>query len=112
LRLTYHATTKAHFESLHPTKPYLPPDFDADGFIHCTDGAEAPSIVLTTYYKDEPGDWVVAYVDADRITSPVRYDDRAEVFPHVYGPINRDAILAVKEIGLVEDGTFLGPEPL
>jgi uncharacterized protein (DUF952 family) len=112
LRLTYHATPKAHFDSLDPNGPYLPPDYDADDFVHCTDGAEALSVVLTTYYKDEPGDWVVLYLDAQRITSPVRYDDPAKLYPHVYGPINRDAIIAVKEIDRAADGKFLRPQPL
>lgn len=112
MRLTYHATTKAHWDTLDPSEPYLPRDFDADGFIHCTDGAEALSIVLTTYYKHEPGEWIVLYLDADRITSPVSYDDPAEIFPHIYGPINRDAIMAAKEIGRAPDGTFLRPRPL
>lgn len=107
MRLTYHATPKGYFDSLDPDEPYLPEGFEADGFVHCTDGAEALSMVLTTYYKDEPGDWVVLHLDADRITSPVRYDDPAEIFPHVYGPINRDAIVEVRDIPRDADGAFL-----
>lgn len=112
MRITYHACPRAHFDSLDPSEPYIPPDFEQDGFVHCTDGAEALSIVLTGHYGGEPGEWVVLYLDADRITSPVRYDDAAEVFPHVYGPINRDAIFAVKPIERASDGTFLRPQPL
>jgi glutathione S-transferase len=55
---------------------------------------------------------VVLYIDQDRVTSPIRYDDPAEVFPHIYGPLNRDAILAVKDIGRAPDGTFLKPATL
>lgn len=112
MRLTHHATPRAYFEALDPSEPYLPVDFETDGFVHCTDGAEALSTVLTTYYRDEPGDWVVLYLDAERITSTVRYDDPANLYPHVYGPINRDAIIAVKEIDRAADGTFLRPQPL
>ncbi len=49
------------------------------------------------------------YIDQDRVTSPMRYDDPAEVFPHIYGPLNRDAIVAVKDIARALDGTFLKP---
>ena len=52
---------------------------------------------------------MVLYIDQDRVTSPIRYDDPAEVFPHIYGPLNRDAILAVEDIGRAPDGTFLKP---
>jgi glutathione S-transferase len=51
----------------------------------------------------------VLYIDQDRVTPPIRYDDPAEVFPHIYGPLNRDAIVAVKAIGRAPDGTFLKP---
>ena len=52
------------------------------------------------------------YIDQDRVTSPIRYDDPDKVFPHIYGPLNRDAIIAVMDIDREADGTFLKPEPL
>ena len=109
MRLAYHGTPKKYFQSLDRAAPYVPADFQKDGFIHTTEGREAVAIVLTTYYKASPEPWVVLYVDQDRVTSPVRYDDPAEVFPHIYGPLNRDAILAVEDIGRASDGTFLKP---
>lgn len=109
MNITYHGTPKAYFESLDPAQPYVPTDFEREGFIHCTDGREAVSIILSLYYKDSPGDWAVLYIDKDRVTSPVRYDDPAEVFSHIYGPLNRDAIIAVRDIGRADDGTFLKP---
>jgi uncharacterized protein (DUF952 family) len=108
-RIAYHATPKGYFQSLDPTKPYVPADYQKDGFIHTTEGREAVSIVLTTFYKASREPWVVLYIDQDRVTSPVRYDDPAEVFPHIYGPLNRDAILGVEDIDRAPDGTFLKP---
>lgn len=112
LNVTYHGTPKAYWDSLDPAEPYLPADYERDGFIHCTDGAEAVSIVLTLHYRQLPGEWLVLYIDRDRVTSPVRYDDAAKIFPHIYGPLNREAIIAVREIGRADDGTFLKPAPL
>lgn len=112
MQLTYHATPKDYWEALDPSEPYVPPDFEAGGFIHCTDGEEALSAVLTEYYGNDPNEWLVLYIDKERVTSPIRYDDPAQMFPHVYGPLNRDAIVAVKPIARTEDGTFLRPEPL
>jgi uncharacterized protein (DUF952 family) len=111
MRLAYHGTPRKYFESLDPSKPYLPEPFGREGFIHTTEGREAVSITLTTYYKASGEPWVVLYIDQDLVTSPIRYDDPAEVFPHIYGPLNRDAIVAVRDIGRAPDGTFLKPEP-
>jgi uncharacterized protein (DUF952 family) len=112
VRLAYHGTPKQYFESLDPGKPYVPEPFDREGFIHTTEGREAVSITLTRYYKASAEPWVVLYIDQDRVTSPIRYDDPAEVFPHIYGPLNRDAIVAVKAIERAPDGTFLKPATL
>jgi uncharacterized protein (DUF952 family) len=110
MRLAYHGTPKTYFESLDPSQPYVPEPFAREGFIHTTEGREAVAITLTKYYKSVAGPWVVLYIDQDRVASPIRYDDPAEVFPHIYGPLNRDAIIAVREIRRASDGTFLKPE--
>jgi len=108
-KIAYHGTPKQYFEDLDPVRPYVPADFARDGFIHTTEGREAVSIVLTNFYKASAEPWVVLFIDQDRVTSPIRYDDPAHVFPHIYGPLNRDAIVAVEDIGRAPDGTFLKP---
>jgi uncharacterized protein (DUF952 family) len=112
VNITYHGTPRDYYESLDPSQPYVPADFEREGFIHTTEGREAVAIVLTLHYKDTPGDWIVLYIDKDRVTSPVRYDDPAEVFPHIYGPLSRDAIVGVRPVGRAPDGSFLKPEPM
>ena len=112
MRLAYHGTPKKYYESLDSSKPYVPEPFEREGFIHTTEGREAVSITLTKYYKSSAEPWVVLYIDQDLVTSPIRYDDPAEVFPHIYGPLNRDAIVAVRDIGRAPDGTFLKPDEL
>ncbi len=57
--ITYHGVPADYWESLDPSEPYVPPDFERDGFIHCTDGREALSMTLTRYYKTWPGLWLV-----------------------------------------------------
>src|ERR1700754_703431 len=98
VNIIYHGTPKSYFESLDPTAPYIPSAFDADGFIHTTEGREALSIILTSFYKAHQEPFVVLHIDKDRITAPVRYDDPARIFPHIYGPLNRDAIVWIEDI--------------
>src|SRR3954462_8304511 len=112
MRLAYHGTPKTYFEPLDRSQPYVPEPFAREGFIHTTEGREAVSITLTKYYKSSAGPWVVLYIDQDLVTSPVRYNDPAGVFPHIYGPLNRDAIVAVKPIERAPDGTFMKPAAL
>lgn len=110
MAITYHGTPRDHFDSLDPTEPYLPAAFDADGFIHCTDGEDRLLGILTAYYRSEPGDWVVLLIETDRVASLVRYDDPERVFPHFYGPLNRDAIVEVRPLKRYADGSFVAIE--
>jgi uncharacterized protein (DUF952 family) len=112
VRLTYHGTPAEYFDGLAQDEPYLPADFGRDGFIHCTNGERRLADVLSEFYRETAGEWLVLYIDLDLVTAPVRYDDPDEVFPHIYGPLNRDAIVAVRQIGRMADGRFLLPPRL
>lgn len=112
MQLTYHGTPKEYYESLDPGEPYIPPQFAEEGFIHCTDGREAVSIILTIIYRQQPGRWLVLYIDKEKVQPPIKYEDPAGIYPHIYGPLNRDAIVAVREIGRSPEGVFLLPPEL
>ena len=43
-------------------------------------------------------DLVMLCIDSDRVTAPVKYEDlngEGMLFPHIYGPINTDAVTNV-----------------
>ncbi len=109
MNITFHGTPKSYWDSLDPGIPYVPADFAKEGFIHTTDGLEGIAMTLTRYYKSNPEPFVVLHINKDAVTSRIQYDDPAEIFPHIYGPLNRDAILRVEVIRRSEDGTFCKP---
>lgn len=107
--ITYHGTPVEYFDRLDPDEPYIPPGFARDGFIHCTDGAERLAETLTRYYGNSPEDWLVLYIEKSLVTAEIRYEDPGRVFPHIYGPLNRDAIAVVCPIMRTPDGRFREP---
>jgi uncharacterized protein (DUF952 family) len=109
VNLTYHGTPAEHFDSISQTQPYVAPSFAQEGFIHCTDGEVRLAEILSAYYSDSKSDWLVLYIDKDRVAAPIKYQDPENVFPHIYGPLNRDAIIAVRELSRLPDGRFLAP---
>lgn len=108
--ITFHGTPTDYFDLLDPDEHYVSPDFAREGFIHCTDGEARLAETLTAYYRDSADEWLVLYIDKDRVSAPVRYEDEERVFPHIYGPLNRDAIEVVCPIMRAADGTFLPPQ--
>ena len=93
--ITYHLVPRDAWQATDPDQDYAPPSLAAEGFIHTT---EAPLEVLATARRHFTQAWdtlVVLVLDRERIKAPVRFDDAKRLYPHIYGPLNRDAILEI-----------------
>ncbi len=110
--LTFHLVQKSYFDSLDPRTDYTPEPFAREGFIHCTDGADEMARTANRYYKSNAEPCYYLYIDKARVHPPIRYEDPEHLFPHIYGALNRDAIVAVRGARRETDGTFLAPEAL
>ncbi|MEW5717258.1 MAG: DUF952 domain-containing protein [Chloroflexota bacterium] len=108
--LTFHLVPQKYFDALDPNTDYVPRDFARDGFIHCTDGAEEMARAANRYYQANAETHYYLYIDKTRVRAPIRHDDAARVYPHIYGALNRDAIVAVRVARRESDGTFQAPE--
>lgn len=108
MRPTFHLTPAEAWTGRDPAAPITSPSLDAEGFIHCTDGAEAMVATANRHYRADRRAFVVLTVDLDATGSPWRFDDPEERYPHVYGSIDSAAILGVQPIARAADGTFTG----
>ena len=70
---------------------------ETEGFIHCS-FAEQLDAVIERYYNGEER-VVVLEIESDRLMSRMIKEPstNSEIYPHIYGPINRDAIVRVEE---------------
>ena len=66
--------------------------------------------VANLFYRDEPGPHVVLTVDLARAGSPWRYDGDVR-YPHVYGPLDRAAVVRVRAMVRDDAGSFVHPGP-
>ena len=110
--LTFHLVLKEYFDALDPDADYTPRDFARDGFIHCTDGADEMARTANRYYQSNAEPHYYLYIDKARVRAPIRYDDANRLYPHIYGALNRNAIVAARVARREAAGTFLGPESL
>jgi uncharacterized protein (DUF952 family) len=106
-RLTYHLSPRASWDAADPDAPLRSSSLDTEGFIHCTDGVTEMVATANRHYAAVPGAFVVLTVDLDLITSPWRVEDPGRIYPHIFGPIDRAAIVAVVAAPREPDGTFL-----
>jgi uncharacterized protein (DUF952 family) len=77
---------------------YAPPSIASEGFIHCST-IEQVVETANLYFRGQP-DLMVLSIDEARLASPLKYEAPASVggeradslFPHLYGPLNLDAV--------------------
>jgi uncharacterized protein (DUF952 family) len=86
---------------------YEPEGFAADGFVHCTDGAEQMTATANRHYRADPRAFVVLELNLAAIDAPWRYDDAGRRYPHVYGPLARASVRSAGPFLRAPDGTFM-----
>jgi uncharacterized protein (DUF952 family) len=107
---TYHLVPRPYFESQDPSADYYPEALEREGFIHTTNGADELILTANRHCRSDPRPYLVLEIDLARVVAPVRYDDSRRIYPHIYGPLNRDAIVDIRAIRRQADGTFLEVE--
>lgn len=81
-----------------------------EGFIHAARRDQVLP-VAERYYADA-GPLLLLTIDPARLVSPVREEEVApgEVYPHIYGPLDLDAVVAVAPLERGPDGRFVLPD--
>jgi uncharacterized protein (DUF952 family) len=106
--LTWHLVPAEEWRATDTDAPWVPVAFVQDGFIHTTHTAQDVAAAGTQFYKDDPRPYLAVLIDLRQLASPWRYDGNRR-FPHIYGALNREAVIAVHPAPRTPDGTFLPP---
>ena len=92
----FHITTPEAWERQKASGSYRHASLESEGFIHCSDENQGEP-TWRRIFGAAPG-LVVLEIDVERLARELRYEEGepGELFPHVYGPINVDAVVGVK----------------
>lgn len=111
----YHLATAADWDARDDA--YVPAPFAGEGFIHCSTAAQLAGVARRFFRGRER--LVLLTIDPDRVTVPIRYENLEggrESFPHVYGPLNLDAVAGCDVVHVdaagtlrASDGTIVDP---
>lgn len=94
--IIYHVTPAAEWQVAKEKGFYEHPSLTAEGFIHCSQEHQVAG-VLERYFAGQTN-LLRLNIDTDKLSSKFVFDwspSTADTFPHVYGPINLDAVIAV-----------------
>jgi uncharacterized protein (DUF952 family) len=85
-----------------------------EGFIHASTAAQVLP-VANAVYLNEQQDLVLLVLDTSRIAAEIRREPVpgwADPFPHIYGPLNVDAVIRVVPLERDAAGSFRWPAGL
>ncbi len=106
------ATTEEWERACHNGGPYEPAGFAIDGFIHCSSATQVSSTLRTWF----PGraDLVLLHLDEGVVGPDLKLEPgslgEAELFPHLYRPIDVDAVIDATPLPLDPEGVHVLPD--
>jgi uncharacterized protein (DUF952 family) len=103
--IAYHLVPAAAWSAAPAAEPFRPASLDIEGFVHLTHRMPDLVEVANLLYRHEAGPHVVLTIALERLSARWQYDGD-ERFPHVYGPLDRSAIVAVGAMHRDADGAF------
>ena len=97
--MIYHVTNKNEWELALKKGFFDEPSLHTEGFIHNSTETQV-SGVLERYYKDQT-DLLLLHIDESKLVAELKYElapSVNELFPHVFGNINLDAVVQITDI--------------
>ncbi len=113
--MIFHIVKRGDWQAARERGKYEPPSLTSEGFIHCSTRTQTLP-TADRWFRGE-ADLVLLYIDPQRVAVPVRMEPpadpaderRHELFPHIYGPLNLDAVIQAVGLPCAADGSFLWP---
>ncbi len=91
---------------------YRADSLDSEGFIHCSTPQQIVG-VANAFFQAQT-DLVLLCIDSERVQAPIHFEAvmGGEQFPHIYGPLNLDAVMEVLDFEPNREGQFELPSKL
>lgn len=111
-----HITTHNAWVEAQRNGAYTAPSLRTEGFIHCSTPMQTPA-TANAFFRGIDG-LVLLVIHESKLKSELKYEapadngeaDPGDRFPHVYGPINLDAVDRAVDFSPGEDGSFELPD--
>lgn len=113
-----HITSRTEWETARSKGKYIADSLAIEGFIHCSTLNQVMQ-VAEKFYKGQ-SDLVLLMIEPTLLTSDLKWETpsggtpppgvpEGELFPHIYGPINLDAVLNVMDFISDANGDWTMP---
>jgi uncharacterized protein (DUF952 family) len=113
MKIMLHAAKQNQWDTVNACGSYRGDTLDSQGYIHCSKPDQL--IRVANFIFRGRTDLVLLCIDRPKVGPEIRDENLEggdELFPHIYGPLNVDAVTAVLDFQPRADGTFVLPEAL
>jgi uncharacterized protein (DUF952 family) len=106
----FHITQRRQWEKAKNLGGYHADSLDTEGFIHSSQATQILKVANKFFHQQK--ELVLLFIDSTQVKPEIRYEEAdGELFPHIYGELNIDAVYQVIDFEPEEDGLFkLPPE--
>ncbi|MEU1280901.1 DUF952 domain-containing protein [Streptomyces sp. NPDC005805] len=101
-----------------PGSPYAPASLETDGYVHCSPDEATTLAVVNAFYRSAPRPLLALVLDEERLSAGVRFEaaepaplpgaPEGVLFPHVHGPVEREAVVRLLEVRWDDAGRATG----
>lgn len=110
--MIYHLVWKSAWDAQGEEDQYRAASLETEGFIHCTGNLGVLAEVADAFFGGEPAEPLLRLtIDPGKVAAEIREEDdgAGRLFPHVYGPIEKSAVVSVATMAR-RDGRWRLPE--
>src|SRR5215216_4295957 len=116
--MIYHISSRQAWQEARERGDYRADSLESEGFIHCSTETQILP-VAEKFYKGQSG-LLLLKIDPAQLSSELRWEPPSggspppgvpagASFPHVYGPINLDAVVKIYDFESDSDGSYKLP---
>jgi uncharacterized protein (DUF952 family) len=115
--MIFHITSRAEWQAAQAKGEYTAPSLASQGFIHCSTAAQVIH-VANAFYRGQ-ANLIVLVLDEMELKSELRWEppdgppaagiSASDLFPHIFGAVNLEAVVRIVELVPDSAGTFAPP---
>jgi len=108
MAIIFHITHAVDWENARQQGQYASDTLASQGFIHCSKPGQIIAVANRFYAGQK--DLLLLAIAPARVEAEIRFENLEggdELFPHIYGPLNLEAVTAVLPLLPEADGRFI-----
>jgi uncharacterized protein (DUF952 family) len=112
LSTIFHIAKREQWEKALLEGVYRVNTLDSQGFIHCSTFQQIIKVANAVFHAQK--DLVLLCIATNKVQAEIRYESAGgeELYPHIYGPLNLNAIVKAADFQSAKNGNFVLPKEM